>query len=392
MAGLFCLALVFRYFELWNQRIKNVTKLIRLIFVQMTVDLALDIAIERVAKSHITEVDFDNIPFGKIFSDHMFVADFDGEKWGDLRISPYGPMELSPAISALHYGQAIFEGLKAYRNQAGEPVIFRPRSNWNRMNKSAQRLCMPAMPEEIFIEGLKALVRLDEAWVPQKEDYSLYIRPFMFAMDEYVGVRPSETYRFVIFTCPVGPYYSAPVKVRVSDAYVRAFPRGTGYAKSAGNYAAAMLPQKLAKQEGYDQLIWLDGEHLKYVEESGTMNLFFVLDNVLITPVADGTILEGITRDSILKLARDLGISADVRKIEIEEIRQAHIEGRLQDAFGTGTAATIAHIAAINYNDDGGDRELPPVTEREISNRLREALDAVKTGKSEDIHHWLLGC
>lgn len=350
--------------------------------------MSLKINIQKIALSRLGQVDFENIPFGKVFADHMLIADYVNGKWGDVRIVPYEPIGMSPAISALHYGQSIFEGLKAYRDQSGNPQLFRPEANFKRMNKSAERLCMPAITKEIFIDGMKSLIQLDQAWIPTKADSSLYIRPFMFATDEYVGIRPSENYRFIIFCCPVGSYYSAPLKIKVSDQYVRAFPRGTGYAKVAGNYAAGMMPLKYARAEGFDQLLWLDGQNLKYVEESGTMNLFFVINNKLITPIAEGTILEGITRDSVLKLANDMQLKTEVRKISIEEVFEAYNKGVLQEAFGTGTAATIAPILHINYK--GFDMKLPPIDQRPVSKAIGDQLDGIKTSRLPDMHGWMV--
>lgn len=347
-----------------------------------------NIKVTHTTKSNFEKVDWDNIPFGKVFSDHMFIADYIDGKWTDPRIVPYEPIAMSPAISALHYGQSIFEGLKAYRDPAGKPLLFRPDANHKRMNKSAERLCMPAISKEFFIGGLLALLKVDEKWIPNKPGYSLYIRPFMFAIDEYVGIRPSESYRFIIFTCPVGSYYNAPLNVKVSDNYVRAFPRGTGYAKVAGNYAAGMLPLKFARQEGFDQLVWLDGKEMKYVEESGTMNLFFQIGDSLVTPVAEGTILEGITRDSVLKLAKELNLKVEVRKVSIEEVFEAYNKGKLFDAFGTGTAATIAPIQTITYK--GFKMQLPPVEGRVMSKKIHQALDAIRTGEVADEHGWMV--
>ncbi len=347
-----------------------------------------NLSINKIATSRISEVDFDNIPFGKVFSDHMFIADFDGNEWKDARIVPYGPMDFSPAISALHYGQSIFEGLKAYLDQDGNPQMFRPEQNWKRMNTSADRLCMPNLPKEIFIEGIKQLVKMDKEWIPKNSINALYIRPFMFAMDDYVGIRPSDTYRFVIFTCPVGSYYTAPLNVKVSEDYVRAFPKGTGYAKVAGNYAAGMLPLKKAKEEGFDQLIWLDGQNLKYVEESGTMNLFFIIDGVLTTPITDGTILYGVTRDSVLHIAKDLGIPVEIRKISIQEVYDAYTSGKLDDAFGTGTAATIAPIMSISYK--GVSMKLPPANERLISAKFKDTLFGINTSSIPDKFNWMM--
>jgi branched-chain amino acid aminotransferase len=347
-----------------------------------------NIKITRRSESLLSQVDWDNIPFGKVFSDHMFIADYKDGKWCDPRILPYEPIAMSPAISALHYGQSIFEGLKAYRDPQGAPLLFRPDANHKRMNKSAERLCMPAISKEFFTGGLLALLKVDEQWIPTKPGYSLYIRPFMFATDEYVGIRPSESYRFIIFTCPVGAYYNAPLNVKVSDNYVRAFPRGTGYAKVAGNYAAGMLPLKFARQEGFDQLVWLDGKEMKYVEESGTMNLFFQIGDTLVTPIAEGTILEGITRDSILKLAKEAGLKVEVRKLSIEEVFEAYNKGKLHDAFGTGTAATIAPIQTITYK--GFKMQLPVLESRHTSILLRNALDDIRTGAVTDKHGWVI--
>lgn len=347
-----------------------------------------NIKVTHTTKSHFDQVDWDNIPFGKVFSDHMFIADFVGGEWTDPRIVPYEPIAMSPAISALHYGQSIFEGMKAYRDAVGNALLFRPEANHRRMNKSAERMCMPTLSEDLFMGGLLALLKLDEKWIPKKPGYSLYIRPFMFATDEYVGIRPSESYRFIIFTCPVGAYYNAPLNVKVSEEFVRAFPGGTGFAKAAGNYAAGMLALKAARQAGYDQMVWLDGKEMKYVEESGTMNLFFQIGDSLVTPLTGGTILEGITRDSVIKLAKDLGIKVDVRKISIEEVFEAYKEGKLLDAFGTGTAATIAPIQTITYK--GHRMELPAVEGRQMSNRIHETLNAIRTGAATDTYGWMV--
>ena len=337
--------------------------------------------------SRLSSVDFDNIPFGKVFSDHMFVADYDGEHWHSPRIIPYGTMEMSPSISALHYGQAIFEGMKAYHNAAGMPTLFRAEDHLARFNRSAGRLCMPAMDHDMFINGLEKLVEIDHNWIPENINNALYIRPVMFATDEFLGVRTSTTYRFVIMSGPVGPYYSKPLKVLVSTNYVRAFPGGVGFAKAAGNYAAALHPTAMAQNLGYDQLIWLDGVERKYVEEFGTMNLFFIINGKLITPLCKGTILEGITRDSILKLARHLGIETEVREISIDEILQAHQNGELEDAFGSGTAATITHLARITYQDF--EIELPPVETRKVSLLLKSTLSEIRTSQIPDPFGWV---
>ncbi|MEM8967495.1 MAG: branched-chain amino acid aminotransferase [Bacteroidota bacterium] len=348
----------------------------------------IEIPVTRASQSKINQVDFQNIQFGKIYSDHMFIADYDGKQWGDLRIEPFENLTMSPATSVLHYGQSIFEGLKAYKNEAGEAMIFRPDRNAARFNKSAVRMCMPEIPEDIFLNGLRELIKLDQDWVPDRVGTSLYIRPFMIATDEYIGVRPSQTYRFMIFTGPVGAYYSKPVKVKVEKQFVRAADGGTGFAKTAGNYAGSLYPAQLAVQEGYDQLMWTDAKENKYIEEAGTMNLMLVIDNTLLTPPTSGTILDGITRDSILTLARDWGMKVEVRKVSVTEIVQAIEQNRLQEAFGAGTAATVAHIQTIA--NDGIDYELPSIEKREFSNKALKALDDIKYGRVEDTHNWVM--
>jgi branched-chain amino acid aminotransferase len=340
-----------------------------------------------VSKSRISECDFDQLVFGKTFSDHMFVATYDGKGWQDLKIVPYGDLSLSPAVSALHYGQAIFEGLKAYKSESGEVLVFRPVENLKRLNKSAERLCMPALPEEIFMSGLTQLLTMDRDWIPSKPGYSLYIRPYMFACDEYIGVKPSEKYIFIIFTSPVGAYYNKPVKVRVEPHYTRAAPGGMGFAKAAGNYAASMYPAQLALKDGYDQLLWTDGKEHKYFEESGTMNVMFIINDTLITPPTTDSILKGITRDSVLQLAADWGVKVEERPVSVAEVMQAIQAGTLQEAFGVGTAATIAHIAVIGH--EGKDYTLPAVPERKFSNKVLKVLDEIKTGKATDPHNWV---
>lgn len=348
----------------------------------------LDIPVRRISQSKIDQVDFQNIQFGKIYSDHMFIADYDGKQWSNLRIEPFEKLTMSPAMSALHYGQSIFEGLKAYKNKDGDVLVFRPEQNAARFNQSAVRMCMPELPEEIFLGGLRELIKLDQQWVPDRAGTSLYIRPFMIATDEYIGVRPSITYRFMIFTGPVGAYYSKPVRVKVEKKFVRAADGGTGAAKTAGNYAGSLYPAELAAKEGYDQLIWTDAKHHEYIEEAGTMNLMMVIDNTLITPPTSGSILQGITRDSILTLARDWGMDVDVRKVSVTEIMEAIEQNRLQEAFGAGTAATVAHIQAIG--NDGIDYELPAIEQREFSNKVLKELDNIKYGRSEDPHGWIM--
>ncbi|MTI33123.1 branched-chain amino acid aminotransferase [Xanthovirga aplysinae] len=347
----------------------------------------IDIKIEKVTHSRIDQVDFDNIVFGRNFSDHMFTADYKNGEWANFQIVPYQDLKLNPANSALHYGQSIFEGLKAYRNEKNEVLVFRPDQNARRLRESAMRMCMPELPEEIFMTGLNKLLELDSAWVPSGKDKSLYIRPFIFAMDDYLGIRPSDTYKFMIITGPVGAYYSEPVKVKVETRFSRAVEGGTGAAKTAGNYAASLYPAKLAQQQGYHQLIWTDSKEHRYIEESGTMNVMFLIGNKLITANTGDTILHGITRDCALTLARDWGYEVEERRVSVNEIIEAAKNGELKEAFGTGTAATITHIAVISH--EGIEYNLPEVGGRTLSNRLLQELDAIKVGITEDKHNWV---
>jgi len=344
------------------------------------------IAIQPVSNPRLSSADLDNIVFGKLYSDHMFVMDYEDGKWQQAVIKEFGDLSMSPATLVLHYGQSIFEGLKAYRSAQGGVNIFRPKENIARMNRSAERLCMPQIPVDIFEEALEELIRLDQGWIPNADDASLYIRPFMYANDPYIGVKPSESYRFIIFTAPVNAYYKDPVRVKVEREFSRAFPGGTGATKCAGNYAASLYPAKLAQDQGYHQLVWTDGVEHKYIEESGTMNVFFLLGDTLVTPPTGGTILEGITRKSFIQLAKDKGHQVEERQITVDEILEAARSGLLKDAFGAGTAATIAHIESIAI--DGEDFTLPPVAERTVSNSLAKLMDDIRRGRTEDKFGW----
>ncbi|GAB3235722.1 branched-chain amino acid aminotransferase [Hymenobacter seoulensis] len=348
----------------------------------------LTINTQRTTTSRRAEVDFDTLEFGKAFSDHMLVVDYHDGEWQEPHIVPYGDMSVSPANSALHYGQAIFEGMKAYKNQQDEVFIFRPYDNLNRLNLSAERMCMPTVPEEIFMQGLSQLIRLDNEWVPNFAGSALYIRPFMFATDGFLGVRPSNSYRFIIITCPVGLYYNKPLRVRFEEKYVRSAEGGAGYAKNAGNYGAAMYPTKVAQQEGYNQLIWTDASEHKYVEESGTMNAVFVINGRVITPALSTSILDGITRRSVLQLAQDWGIPVEERKVSAVEIMAAQANGTLEEAFGVGTAATIAPISVIGYQ--GHDYTLPTPAADAFSHRVSAALAAIRSGEAPDTHGWMV--
>ncbi len=349
---------------------------------------ALDIVVKKVEKSRINELDLNNIQFGKQYADHMLVAHYENGEWQQAEIVPFSNLSLSPATTFMHYGQAIFEGVKAYKDQQGNPVIFRPHDNWKRMNRSAERMAMPDVPEELFVGGMRQLVELDKNWIPTADGTSLYIRPFMIATDEFIGVKPAEKFTFLIITSPAGPYYAKPVSIYVQDKYVRAFPGGVGYAKCAGNYGAVMMPTREVQKMGYDQILWLDGIHHKYLQEIGTMNVFAIIDGVIITPSLDqGTILDGVTRDSIIRLAENEGYVVQERDISIDEVITAFHEGKLEDMFGCGTAAVLSHIAQFHYK--GENYELPAIEEREISNKLKARLTALKSGKAEDIFQWL---
>ncbi|MDZ4824358.1 MAG: branched-chain amino acid aminotransferase [Flavobacteriales bacterium] len=338
------------------------------------------------ASTRIREVDFTNLGFGKIFSDHMFVAEYNGTHWTNMRIMPYGKLMMSPAMSALHYGQAIFEGLKAFKNESGEIFVFRPERNAQRLNESAERMCMPGVPKDMFMDAITELVRLDREWIPSSEGESLYIRPVLFATDEYVGVRPSETYMLFIFTSPVARYYSGELKVKIENNYTRASKGGTGHAKAAGNYAASLWPTKKAQEEGYHQVLWTDGHSHEYFEESGTMNVIFKAGNIVMTPTVSDSILDGVTRDSVLTIARDWGYEVQERKVSVKEITDLLKEGKLDEAFGAGTAATVAPIRTIGYL--GVNYDLRPSEQWEFAPKVRKELDLLKHGLVPDIHGW----
>jgi len=346
------------------------------------------ISIQKVSQSRVHEVDFSSIPFGKIYTDHMFIADYRNGEWGNCRIVPYGHMPISPATPALHYGQSIFEGMKAIKNEKGEALVFRPKDNWNRMNISAERMCLAQIPEDLFMDSLAAIIDLDRNWIPALAGSSLYIRPFLFSADEYIGIKASENFTFMIILCPVGAYYSTPVKVRIETHYTRAVEGGTGFAKAGGNYGGAIYPAKLAQDKGYHQLIWTDGKNHEYIEESGTMNVMFVIDDTLVTPALSDSILAGITRDSVIKLARSWGMKVEERRVSVKEIEEALKAGRLKEAFGAGTAATIAHIELIGFEDK--DYYLPPVAERKFANRVFDELEGIKRGAKPDPFGWIV--
>jgi branched-chain amino acid aminotransferase len=349
----------------------------------------LTLKITPTTSTRIDSVDWENLPFGKVFSDHMLVMDYKDGEWQKAEIMPFGALELHPATSAIHYGQSIFEGMKATKDADGNVLIFRPDLNAKRFRESCERMCMPIINESTFVELIQKTVDIDRSWVPSKDGNALYIRPYMFATDDFIGIKPSDTYKFIIFTCPVGAYYSKPVNVKIEEHYTRAASGGVGRAKTAGNYAASLYPAKLAAEEGFDQLVWTDAKEHKYIEESGTMNVVFEIDGVLVTPSEDmDTILRGITKRSVVEIAEKWGIPVEERKVTVEEVVKALREGRVTDAFGAGTAATIAQIAKIGFRDELF--ELPDPKDRVTSNKIGSYLTNLKSGKIEDEFDWLL--
>ncbi len=347
-----------------------------------------DFNITRAETSKLQSTILENIPFGKYFTDHMLEVDYEDGEWKTVEIKPYQPLLLSPSLAALHYGQAIFEGVKAYKNQAGEARIFRPMQNFKRFNISAERMAMPKVPEEIFIEGMKQLVKLDENWIPNRPEHSLYIRPFMFSTDEMIGVKSSAKYKFMIILSPTGPYYSAPMRIYVEENYVRAVPGGVGYVKNAGNYGAAMLPTAEAKRKGYDQVLWTDAVEHKYVQECGTMNIFFIIGNKAITPgLASGAILAGVTRDSVIQLLKEKNLIVEERDLSINEIVAAFKGGELREVFGTGTAATISMVKELRYKDFVMNFD---VENWKIAPEIKGHLSGIKDGRIEDKYDWMV--
>jgi branched-chain amino acid aminotransferase len=337
----------------------------------------------------ISQVDWENLPFGKVFSDHMLIMEYRDGAWQDPEIKEFGNIPVHPATSALHYGQTIFEGMKANKSASGELLIFRPEMNARRFAESCERMCMPVIPENLFVECVRKFVEVEKEWIPNRAGYALYLRPFLFATDEFVGIRPSETYKFIIFACPVGAYYSEPVNVKIEEFYTRAAEGGVGRAKTAGNYGASMFPAKQGQMNGFHQLLWTDAKTHTYVEESGTMNVLFVINGKLITPSEDSdTILRGITKRSVIELAEAWGMEVEERKVTVQEVVDAVRDGSLTEAFGAGTAATIAHIAKIGYRDEI--LVLPPVEGRTFSNKVGAYMDDVKSGAVEDTLGWIL--
>ncbi|UAM97093.1 branched-chain amino acid aminotransferase [Polaribacter litorisediminis] len=344
-----------------------------------------NIEINRIKESKIDSVDFNNLPFGSVYSDHMLECDFINGAWQTPVIKPYQPISLDPSAKIFHYGQSIFEGMKAYKDVDENILLFRPTDNCKRLNKSAERLVIPQIPEAIFMEGLKQLLKVDSDWIPKNEGSSLYIRPFMFATGKGFHASPADAYKFIICTAPSGAYFAGKVKVLIEEKYARAANGGVGFAKAGGNYAAQFYPTQLAIEKGYNQVIWTDDNTHQFIEEAGAMNIFIRINDTLITSPTSDRILDGITRKSILQIAEDNGIATEVRKISVGEVVEAAKNGNLKEMFGAGTAAVISPIAGFGYQEN--DFELP-VLENPYAAQLKKLITDIQTNKSEDPYGW----
>lgn len=344
-----------------------------------------NINIRKTEHSKINDIDFSNLTFGQNFTDHMFVCEYTNGAWLTPEIVPYAPMHFDPSCSVFHYGQAVFEGMKAYKDNSDKIWLFRPEDNFNRINKSAERLAMPSFPKSYFFDGLETLLKLDSVWIQKGLGNSLYIRPFVIATDNAISASPSKNYKFVIICSPAQSYYSGEVRVLISEDYSRAADGGIGFAKAAGNYAGQFFPTNLAKKKGYQQIIWTDANNHEYLEEAGTMNIFFRINNKLVTAPTNDRILDGITRKSILQLAQDAGIECEVRPVKVSEIKEAFEKGELKEIFGTGTAAVINPI--LGFGHQGKNHELPK-QDVPYASILKDKMLQIQYNLSEDLHGW----
>lgn len=349
-------------------------------------ELIADIEVRKARHSKIHEVDFASLEFGKYVADHMLVCDYNNGDWQQPMIVPFANLSLNPATLALHYGQTVFEGMKAFRMTDGRVNIFRMDRHYERFVRSLDRMCMAVPPREIFTEGLMKLVELDRAWVPKEPGAALYLRPFMYASEAKFGIKISEQFRFVVFTGPVPELFARPIKVKVETNYIRAARGGTGFAKCGGNYGGAYYPTKLAREEGYDQVLWTDGRDHQFIEESGSMNVMFVINNTLVTPPLSDSILDGVTRDSLLTIAGSLGYETEQRPVSLEELAEAFRQGTITEAFGAGTAAVVAPIQTIQLY--GTDHQLPAYTPDSVHQQLKDKLTRIRTGAEEDVYGW----
>jgi len=341
--------------------------------------------VTKTSKSKINKIDFSKLPFGTVFSDHMLVCNYKDCQWNESEILPYGPIPMPPGAQVLHYGQSVFEGMKAFKNKSNEILLFRKEENFKRLNQSAERLSIPVIEEDVFMDGLDELLKIDSEWCKADEGYSLYIRPFIFASGECVKASASEEYTFIIITSPTTKYYAGEMNVVVEEHYTRAPQGGVGYAKAAGNYAASFFPTKQANAKGFQQLIWTDAKEHKYIEESGTMNIWFRIGDILVTPPLSDSILGGITRDSIVTLAKDNGIKVEQRRILITEVIEAFNKGRLKEAFGTGTAVTVNPINTITFRDE---RMVIEQQDDSFALKLKQQLQGIQKGNIVDAYDW----
>ncbi|MEM9686351.1 MAG: branched-chain amino acid aminotransferase [Bacteroidota bacterium] len=344
------------------------------------------ITINKTQNSGISKVDFNDIPMGRTFTDHMFICDYKDGEWQNPRIEPLSLIPTHPAAMALHYGQAIFEGMKATIDSERTPLLFRPYENAKRLNVSANRMGMPEFPEDLFVEGLKELVAIEQNWIPPQEGSALYLRPFMYADEAFIGMRAAMTYKFIIIASPAGPFFGKPIRLYAETQYIRAADGGTGEAKAAGNYAAAIHPTELAKAKGYDQVLWLDAHEFRYIQEVGTMNIFFKINGKFITPQTGGSILKGITRDSIISLLKDHNFEVDIRPVTIDEVIEASQNGTLEEAFGTGTAVGIAMIREIGYKDT----VIPVSDAYPTGQMIFDSFNGIRSGRIADPHNWIV--
>ena len=353
----------------------------------MSVQISSHVDIQKITNSKISQVDFSNLQFGRIFTDHMFICDFKDGKWQRPKVMPYGPLSIEPSARVFHYGQAVFEGMKAYKDTNDEAWLFRPEDNFNRINMSSERMAIPEFPKEYFFEGLIALLQLDKDWIKKGIGNSLYIRPFVIASEHAVAASRSEEYKFMIICSPAQAYYSTPVKVLFAEKYSRAADGGVGYAKAAGNYAAQFYPTKLAQEKGYHQVVWTDANTHEYLEEAGTMNIFFRIGDKLLTAPTNDRILDGITRKSIIQLAKDegIGIAVEIRPVSVSEIKEAAINGSLKEIFGAGTAAVITQVSLFGHNEE---EFVLPTIENSYALRFKEKLMNIQYNVSEDPYGW----
>ncbi|SIS88120.1 branched-chain amino acid aminotransferase [Zobellia uliginosa] len=347
-----------------------------------------NISVEKVKESKIEQVDFNNLAFGSVFTDHMLVCDYKDGAWETPKVIPYQPISLDPSAKIFHYGQSIFEGMKAYKDDNNKTWLFRPLENFKRLNISAKRMAIPELPEEFFMEGLKTLLKVDNQWIPQTEGSSMYIRPFIFASGNGFHASPADAYKFIICLAPSGSYFSGKIKVLIEEKYSRSANGGVGYAKTGGNYAGQFYPTQLAVAKGYNQVIWTDDHNHEYIEEAGAMNIFIRIDDTLITGPTSDRILDGITRKSILQLAEKKGIQTEVRKITVTEVIEAAKDGRLKEMFGAGTAAVVSPISGFGYK--GVDYDLPEL-ESSFASQIKKDITDIQYNRAEDPFGWRVG-